>query len=313
MTGGGEWALNHMGFVKRIIPRRIKAHARELIGVTDLRESIALLGARIDRRMEGLEKQIAEIRIYLRSLESAVMKHKKAPDGLPIPPLEYMYLVVGNSDVDSFLSVGKVGAQNIIAILEKNSIDCRRFKAVLDFGCGCGRIIRHIRALLSAQLYGVDYNPRLIEWCTQHMPFARFETNQLYPPLRYEDATFDFIYALSVVTHLPEIHQTLWMKELFRLLKEGGYLLVSVHGDEFVQFLTEEERKLYLMGRMVIKNCSEAGTNRCGVYHPESYVRTVLSKGFDIIDCVPRGAEACGNQDLYLLRKPFPAVCPRGA
>jgi ubiquinone/menaquinone biosynthesis C-methylase UbiE len=59
--------------------------------------------------------------------------------------------------------------------------------------------------------------------------FAQFEVNGLAPPLAYEANHFDFIYALSVFTHLPESLQTAWMSELARVLKPGGYLLMTTH------------------------------------------------------------------------------------
>ncbi|MEO0675772.1 MAG: class I SAM-dependent methyltransferase, partial [Pseudomonadota bacterium] len=38
---------------------------------------------------------------------------------------------------------------------------------LLDLGCGCGRIIRHMPGHSKAALYGVDYNSRLVRWCAQ--------------------------------------------------------------------------------------------------------------------------------------------------
>ena len=87
----------------------------------------------------------------------------------------------------------------------------QQFRAVLDFGCGCGRIIRHWKDLKGPVIYGSDYNPQLVEFCRRALPFARFSVNRLRSPLDYEDSTFDFIYAISVFTHLEEGDEDFWI------------------------------------------------------------------------------------------------------
>ena len=74
--------------------------------------------------------------------------------------------------------------------------------AILDFGCGVGRVTRHFRSTCQAQLFGTDINESLINWCQQNLKFGQFQVNPLTGKLAYEDQQFDMIYALSVFTHL---------------------------------------------------------------------------------------------------------------
>ena len=69
-----------------------------------------------------------------------------------------------------------------------------QFGSMLDFGCGCGRMIRHWHDLPRRRLHGCDYNPLLVAWCSEHLPFAEFRGNALEPPLPYEDDQFDLVY-----------------------------------------------------------------------------------------------------------------------
>jgi hypothetical protein len=43
----------------------------------------------------------------------------------------------------------------------------------------------------------------------------------------------DCIYAISVFTHLSAELQDLWMKELRRIVRPGGHLLITTHGESF--------------------------------------------------------------------------------
>ncbi len=227
-----------------------------------------------------------------------------APDGLPIPSSELLGLVAGSDDVSWFLEAGRKGAESIASILESNGVRFGDLHSVLDFGCGCGRVMRYFQSLTGPRLCGCDYNAVLIKWCRQNLPFAQFETSRLNPPLPYADGTFDFIYALSVFTHLPEVLQLQWIKELSRVLVAGGHLFITTHGEAYLEALRPEEQERFRAGRLVTKNEGEAGTNTCGTYHPVVYVREVLASGLEVVDFVPEGAKGNPRQDVFLLRKP---------
>jgi SAM-dependent methyltransferase len=237
-----------------------------------------------------------------------VMKSRRrqvsAPDGFPMPPPRLMVLVTGSADTAWYTEGGRLGVGSMCHILSQVGVRPVDLQSVLDFGCGCGRVIRYWRALTAAQLHGTDCNPRLVDWCRRNLPFARFQSNTLEPRLRYADQQFEFAYALSVLTHTPEDQQQPWMNELWRILRPRGYLLITTQGDEFIPKLTQAERHRYGLGRMVVRYRSAAGTNLCSVYHPEAYVRQRLAANFSIVASCPRGAAGNGNQDMYLLRKP---------
>jgi SAM-dependent methyltransferase len=229
-----------------------------------------------------------------------------APDGLPIPPGYLLWLVVGSSNVQAFLDSGVIHAHEVIwRTLEENGLALEHFGTILDFGCGCGRIMRYWKDLQHARLYGSDYNPTLIRWCRRHLPFAQFEVNHLAPPLSFQTGQFDFVYARSVFTHFAEDLQFAWIAELRRVLKPGGHLLFTVSGDRFLDSLTPSEAERYRAGHLVVRDEEMAGKNYCAVYHPPQYVRQVLlSEKFDVLDLIPGdAAKPYCLQDTYLLRR----------
>jgi len=226
-----------------------------------------------------------------------------ASDGLPVPPGDLIFLVAGASEVSWFLKSGFLAAQSVNNVLERNGVDIGNFENILDFGCGCGRVIRHWKSLGAGKLFGTDYNSELINWCQQNLDFAQFTVNNLSPPLSYNDTTFDFIYAFSVFTHLPEELQFSWMNELTRVLRPGGFLLISTHGEHYLPELAPDEQDQFQRGQLVIRSEELAGTNVCIAYHPPEYVRDKLAKDFTIADFIPEGAKGNPYQDIFLLKK----------
>lgn len=225
-----------------------------------------------------------------------------APDRLPVPPLRLVRSSTGTSSLRWLFEGGQLAADSIAGILASNGIEMRQLESLLDFGCGCGRVIRQWAGLGPA-LHGSDYNRHSIAWCRRHLPFADFAVNELSPPLAYRDGHFALVYALSVFTHLPEPLLFAWLREMRRVLKAGGWLVLSTHGESYLAELSPDEQTQFRSGRLVVKFADDAGTNRCGVYVSEEYTRQHFSDGFRVVDFVPQGAKGNPVQDLVLLQK----------
>ena len=233
------------------------------------------------------------------------------PDGLekntlPLPHKLLRYLVTGTEDLEWFLKSGKFGQQTVLEILKKNNIVFDQGQKVLDFGCGCGRVLRHFNGISGIKLYGTDCNSMAIQWCQRYLDCASFTVNGLNPPLEYADGSFNLIYSFSIFTHLTEPLQLSWMSEFRRILAPGGYLIISVNGDatlnKYPHRLSSSERENYNQGDLVVKKQDLVGSNFCQTYHPEKYVRHILGKGFEVIDFIPGGAKGNPPQDAYLLQ-----------
>jgi SAM-dependent methyltransferase len=215
-----------------------------------------------------------------------------------------MHLVANSEDVGWFLEAGARGASTLRDTLARQGVPLESLGAVLDFGCGCGRVLRHWSALAGPELHGTDYNPLLVRWCEANLPFARFRVNRLGDGLAYDDATFDLIYALSVFTHLTEPVQAFWIAELSRVLRPGGFLFLTTHGEHYLPQLSADDQRRFHEGKLVVVGSSREGSNDCAAFHPESYIRQVLRQGLEVVDFVPEGALGNPRQDAVLLRKP---------
>jgi SAM-dependent methyltransferase len=240
----------------------------------------------------------------LNALRATRRTARTAEDGLPVPPPRLIVRVAGTADVDWFLESGRLAAESVRASVERHGRRIAELDALLDFGCGCGRVTRRWASLEYTAVHGADANERAIAWCRANLPFARFTSNGLAPPLDYGDASFDLVYALSVFTHLPEDLQQAWMRELMRLLRPGGFLLLTTHGERYRERLAPDERAAFDAGRLVVRWPEGAGTNLCSTFHPPSYVKDRLAAGLEVAEFVPEGAKGNPHQDLYLLRRP---------
>lgn len=217
----------------------------------------------------------------------------RGPDDLPLPPAHLRLLVDGSSgDAARFLDLGTDFAAAIRTAVAEAGGEIESMEAILDFGCGCGRVARNWAGLGAPAIHGCDYNPDLVGWCADNLPFVEALRNELEPPTPYEAESFDLVYALSVLTHLTEPLQEAWIAEFRRLLKPGGLLIVSVLGDGCRHRLTRSERARYDRGELVVERDRLAGSNLCTAYHPAQYVTDHLLSGFEAVGAFNIGQEA---------------------
>lgn len=225
-------------------------------------------------------------------------------DGLPLPPAR-LRTQIGplHADADFFLASGRHNADLVRELLREHGSSVEELGALLDWGCGCGRVLRHW-ADLRDRVYGCDIDSRMVAWCDEHLPFAEVKVNALSPPLPYGDATFELVHAFSVMTHLSEELQQAWLREVHRVLEPGGFFLFSTLGEYYASRnrLTPAELESFSRGNLVVLYERSAGTSLCSAYHPPDYVRRELAQDFEHVAF--RAAADDGRHDIHLLRKP---------
>jgi SAM-dependent methyltransferase len=248
------------------------------------------------------------VRMYELALATKATLRRQSPNGaggLPLPPAR-LRAQAGpkHADPDYFLRSGARHAALIRDLLAEDGTPIEELGAILDWGCGCGRILRHWAGLERTHVRGCDINPKMVAWCDANLPFADVTANEISPPLPYPDESLDLVYALSVLTHLPEELQHAWIAECRRVLEPGGRLLFSTMGEHYLtlQRLTESERRSFEAGNLVVLYEGAPGTSLCSAYHPPAYVREQLAADFDPVAFRPAAED--GRHDLHLLRKP---------
>lgn len=105
---------------------------------------------------------------------------------------------------------------------------------VLDFGCGWGRIIRLLYKFTSFEnIYAVDPWDESIKQCREHGIKAELALSEWVPKTLPFTCRFDFIYSMSVFTHLSEKTAHTAMQTLRNYISEDGLLVITIRPKEY--------------------------------------------------------------------------------
>jgi SAM-dependent methyltransferase len=248
------------------------------------------------------------VRLYELLLATKAQALGRADDvngQLPLPPpLLRTQIGPAHADAAVFLRSGREHADLIERLLAADGSSVADLDSCLDFGCGCGRVLRHWSRLPRTRVFGCDIDRRMVAWCEAHLPFADVRVTPLAPPLPYEDDAFDLVYAFSVFTHLPEDLQHGWIGELTRVTGEGGRIVFSTLGEHYLGLdrLTPPEEESFRAGNVVVLYQGSPGTSLCSAYHPREYVVSSLASHLELVAFEPAADDA--RHDVYVFRKP---------
>jgi SAM-dependent methyltransferase len=248
--------------------------------------------------------------------DSSLKANEFPPIDIDVPDAELVFLVNGHRNVGEYSAGRRATALSIRDMLNENFISLDSFASILDFGCGCGRILAGWQHMLppTTQVYGVDVNERLVAFCRENIAFAKCSVSSYLPPLNFDAGAFDFIYAASVFTHLTEEAATAWADEFSRLVRPTGIAMVSYHGSYFARSLAKlakagsvllEERGIYVHQHDEDRDVWH-GHNNYATFMTSLYVRSLFRK-FELVKIYPgisHGPNPFASfQDIMILRR----------
>jgi SAM-dependent methyltransferase len=222
--------------------------------------------------------------------------------------------VIGNEDLLDFRLSGATDFKRLCAAVE--AITGKHFDAyetVLDWGCGCGRVARHVSgAADETSFFGCDIDRENVAWCSANL-VGSYHWTTMRPPLPFPDAKFDLVYGVSVFTHLGAELQDAWLEELRRVIRPGGYLCVTVHGRTALDYAgMEPNAYVSLLGKLDRSGLVEAGANSqldgatadaheyLNVFHTKKYIREHWARWFSVEEILPGYIY---THDLVVLRR----------
>jgi SAM-dependent methyltransferase len=230
-----------------------------------------------------------------------------APPG--VPPVHLRKRVHGTDDIASYENVGRIVADTIFSYLNVKG-DAAPFRG-LDFGAGSGRVLIPLHELCRknstsgepVEWFGSDVDRQAITWAQNNLgSIAKFVANDPMPPLPFPDQFFDFIFSISVFTHIPEDMQFAWLAELSRVLKIGGSALISTLSlDLLKNKLSEAELRkgfYYIDGG---KGTDGLPRFYRDTHHSREYIEREWSRYFSIEAFKEKGI--ADHQDLVLCKR----------
>ena len=232
--------------------------------------------------------------------------------GVRIPPGWLIQAFTGVPDTIDHIENGKRSADFYVDLFNRFCGNFDDVERVLDFGCGCGRVLARMPANGNTRYYGVDLRDDAIEWLRATMPEGTFTAGSAMPPTDPGAQDFDLIYSVSVLTHLTQEQEHAWLDEWSRLLKPGGHVIATFRGEDWVEQFGYDNQK------DAIRQAWRDNDGFCyqkhgywegifpeyysGTYQTLDYVRSTWGKRFEIIDILP-AADTSNEQNTAVMRK----------
>ena len=150
--------------------------------------------ARLQRRVRRFMIGTQEIKYlpYQSGSENFILTSTPPPadegydQGLPIPPRAWWFDY--GTEKAEWLAKGAQHTTIMLKAAEASGLSLGRGDRILEVGCGCGRMLRHLKPLAeTCEISGIDIWAEQIYWDRQHLsPPFRFATTTTIPHLPFE-------------------------------------------------------------------------------------------------------------------------------
>lgn len=257
------------------------------------------------RRLDRADERIRELEVFVRQQEAMLRCYHE----METPPPKHLQVRVVGHYTSKFI---ESGFDEIVPTLNdtlgEHGIEMSECQSILDFGTGCGRaLVALSKSCPNSQLHGTDIDAEAIQWCASHYGnIAKFTVAPHVPPLDYDDQSFDFVFGISVMTHLPEEMHLKWLAELHRITAPGGTVLLTTNGSNHHDKLPPLERqRLDSEGFIYIDSGYGQQISLPDFYqttmHTHEYIERRWADLFEVAQIKPRAYG--GYQDIVVLRR----------
>ncbi|WP_221032861.1 class I SAM-dependent methyltransferase [Actomonas aquatica] len=139
-------------------------------------------------------------------------------------------------EIEQFFATGRENVDTDLTYIAGQRPDLRREHA-LDFGCGVGRLSQAL-ADHFAQVTGIDIAAPMIELAqkhNQHGERVRYVHNPASDLRCLPDASFDLVYSVITLQHIPTALIRGYLREFLRVCRPGGAIYFQLPAEAPVQ------------------------------------------------------------------------------
>jgi SAM-dependent methyltransferase len=186
-------------------------------------------------------------------------------------------------DMEEFFASGERRVEKMMRVAADLGLP-ESNRAVLDFGCGVGRLSRALSGHFQRYV-GIDISSRMIaraEELNAHLPNCTFVVNDSPGLERFGDGEFDAVVSYLVLQHIPDrdlIRR--YLVELARVLAPGGLLAMQLPSAIPLLYRLAWRRRLYRLLRALgvgVEHLHRLGLHNMALQAlPEAEVTTALA------------------------------------
>jgi SAM-dependent methyltransferase len=237
-------------------------------------------------------------------------------DGIPgrVHFNDFMFI---NSSAEEIASYAERG-RNVVSLIEETLVaagkeidDVERW---LDFGCGYGRVLRFLLERVPPERVAAsDVIAEGVEFCRSEFGVTALRSHPELASVQL--GSFDFVYAVSVLTHLDQRHSVDFLRLVGDSLTKGGIAMFTTHGEWSLAH--PADYGVEYEGRAAE---IEAAVRECGIFylpydfasddygmtwHSRDFVRATMAElhGAELRPLLfkPRGLD--GHQDVFAYQR----------
>ena len=237
----------------------------------------------------------------------------------PFPPTAFMQRTSSLTEPRDFASHGAVMVR---ALADASPKPLNALESILDFGVGAGRLARMFRGY-PGRYAGVDIDAELVAWVADHLKFVDVRHIGVREKFPFATASFEAAISISVFTHMEQRDHIFYLRELQRVIRPGGYALLTVHGESALALAegNPEVRDMLAMTDAELAEVRAAFTSGDGfrfvpqgahlvqrgyrygqTFANAAFVRRFYGRYFDLVRIVPGAIH--GFQDIVVLQRP---------
>jgi SAM-dependent methyltransferase len=279
--------------------------ARDGDPVRPIRQEIAI----VQQQLAARDRDVAALKKWLAGREIAVLGQQIATEYNVSGLLDSEDHMLGHfirangikKGIQIYFRGGKADAEKLLELMKlfgMNEEDSR----ILEFASGYGRITRHFTK--RCNVTASDIHPAAVEMIQSRLNTPAYVSSHAPHELAIP-GQYDFVFAISLFSHLPDATFAPWIAALLSLTKPGGHLMFTTHGPKGAQTFPElPPPGPDGIGFIPLSEQTDLDGHRYGTttVTPEYVRQKIVSVGGELVSYDE--IEWWGFQDQWIVRRP---------